>query len=267
MLKKKIKIFPGWYLPVSILLIGVVVVFFFFLYIQTKEAELTRYQQAPICENKPACRQIKTALLLKTGIKNTDNVRTGSSKYGGGSSRTTNITYYFQVSFEGRQTEVYTATKFASIKNLFDLPNIYIPELSQTDFQKKVVDVNPPGRQVKIELWESQITFIFTDIQQFDNNGVIFLPVSDSGIPQSPSATPESTKKVAIPTTNHPLIALRAVQENLVGVFLAVLIILMMTILLTLRFRKSYWPPDRRNHSHKMAVVSHEDRQRLARKS
>ncbi len=235
---KKIKISLVWYLPIITALICAAVIVFFYLQVQAKETELARYEQAKICQDAFSCRQTQTAVILHSETQESNHITTGRGY--NRSTRLVNTTYYFRIGFEDRQIESRVVTKFSIEKNSFNIDNIYVPGA----YEKYFATTNlPRGKQIKIELWEDQVTFILTDVFGTEYSEGNFFRIID--LTQSGTAPEESrpTLQVVIPTTNHPFIALRQAQEDLLGSLLGAVLILAVVILLTLRFRKAFWRP------------------------
>jgi hypothetical protein len=217
-LGRKIKISSVWTFSFITAIIGAVIIAIFYLPIATKQAEWEKYRQAKICQNVYGCRRIQTAVIIQSQTQSSVFKIPGRLS----SATQTNTKYYFQVDLGNNQAEFYVPTRVAIKNDPFDVPNIYIPAAEETTF----AEVNfPAGKQIKVEIWDNQVTFIFAD----------FLPWAN--------AHPENGQ-IAIPTANHPLVILRQTQQDLFGVILSVVVILILVIVLTLRFRKTNWRPD-----------------------
>ena len=231
---KKIKISPMWRVALITSLIGVVVASFFVLQRSIKQATWERYVQSKICQDSPACRQTRTAVILQSNTQSS-TIRVPSRF---SSQKQTDTEYYFVVDLGDRQSQFYVLTRVSPQKDLFDLPNIYLPDYSETNF----AEINfPQGKQIKLELWEDQVTFIFTDsigqAWSWDQSGHIFFitPMPPSVFSQNNSSLEKQKTNVqfAVPTANHPLIALQKAHKDLLGSILVVIIVVPMLMFVT----------------------------------
>jgi hypothetical protein len=216
-LGNKIRIPSMWRFIIIAAIICVFFVSFFYLPIPQKEIEWEKYQQAKICQNDLACRQTRTAVIIQSETQRSD-ISVPASRF---SSRTLMDTeYHFKIALENAQTEFYVVTQVSVENSLFNLPNLYIPDARQKTF----AEINfLQGKEIKVELWEKQVTFIFTD----------------SIDAEWPPTKSRPDLQFAIPTANHPLIILSKARQDLLGSVIGAILILGVVIAFAVRFRKS----------------------------
>lgn len=102
----------------------------------------------------------------------------------------------------------------------------------------------PAGRKTNLELWKGLVTFMFADYLGQQNS---------SPIPPSISEPDQTSimNEFAIPTVNHPLVALKKAQKDLLDAVIAILVIVPITILLTHYYTRKKlvdWRPNARSH-------------------
>ena len=246
---RKLRIPFIWKLTIVCIVVAAAVISLFYLQIPPKAANLARYQQAKICQDAPTCRQTQTVTVLQSQTKMaTFNVRT---KFGQ-SQHLADIQYYFKVNLDGHQIESNISPRISVDRYSFDVPNVF------TDFfnENAWAEINlPQGKKIKVEFWENQITFVFLNVMGHswpDGNTYFSTPDPNQSDPTAPSTG--KTLFFAIPTADHPVIALKKAQQDLFGVSIGAIIILGLLIMLALRFRKPFWPSDAPNHRNRTKI-------------
>jgi hypothetical protein len=109
----------------------------------------------------------------------------------------------------------------------FSFKDIYLPTSDDTYFAERYFPVN---KKVKVEIWQGQITFIFTDSDKAED--VLFN---------------RNPREIAIPTVNHPGIILILAQTDAAYGLIMEIIVLALTIFIAFRLRKDPFP--RRKHA------------------
>jgi hypothetical protein len=175
--------------------------FFLYLPIPIKQAAWERYQKAKICQDDTVdCRQTQTAVVVdsKTELtfENFRGIRATRS-----SSRLASTKYHFKIVFGERMLEADVLTGRPVEKNLLGLRNISQPDGDEPFFTSTYF---PNGKEIKIELWEDQITFIF--FNTLDNAH-------------------------AIPTASHPVIALQNALVDFFGVSFLIICLIIIPII------------------------------------
>lgn len=236
---REIRISNAWTVVIVAALMCGAVLLFFYLQIAPHQAELVSYQQAKTCQGKPGCgRQIQKVIILLSETR----VDFFSVPSGRGRSRTLSHTEsHFKFDMGGRPIESHIFTKVSLTRDLFDLPNIYLPSETESEFAQ----INfPQGKEIQVEVWNGRITFIFADrVGHFwGNNSIGMAEMTPAPLYISASKEPTGPK-FAIPTSDHPVATLKKAQQDLLSTFLLVVMVMFCVIVLARQFRKSFWRP------------------------
>jgi hypothetical protein len=182
--------------------------------------DLESYQQAPTCLNSNLCKQILQATVSENKTKLI--FRSAQSYVPKGPNiplptLAENYTVYVVLPDKSIQSAIIipnvpVSTKYFSFKDV-STPTSGDPYFAERNF--------PAGKEVKVEIWQGQITFIFTASNIAE----------DIILNRDP-------KEIGIPTANHPGVILSLAQRNFDNGVYVELLVLVLTIAIALRMSK-----------------------------
>jgi hypothetical protein len=161
------------------------------------EKNLEIYRQATTCLNSDPCRQMLQVTVSENKAES----------------------YTVNVILPDKSTQSVIIIPDIPINTkYFGSNDIYIPASGDPYFAERYF---PAQKGVKVEIWQGQITFIFTDSNKAE----------DITLNQSP-------KEIAIPTANHPGVIFILAQRNVSNWLIVEIIVLALTILIAYRLNK-----------------------------
>jgi hypothetical protein len=214
--KKRIKVNTS-------LLIGIAiyVAFISILYFRMKIMEnmFTDYSNAQLCKVSFDCREIYFVKVLDYGSSRISFQNYGSKGIPLDSG--TFEEYVFVISGEVMdKTNVKILPEIRVDMNKFDVENVYLP----SSFDKTITsDDFLDGKNVSVEIWRNDITFIFIN------------PISDNNEPISETISIVPSKQVeyemVLPTEKHPLIRFELAKRDFNGWGVGVLFMILSVII------------------------------------
>jgi hypothetical protein len=217
-LARKGKISWAWYLVMIIAAGGFLMLSVIQQRIVAAEKVLAIYQRTPACLNSDPCKQILQVKIKQIETKLLERfVSSWVPKSPKIQLPTLAKNYVLAVYLpnKGIQSAIIIPGILLDTKN-FSYKNIYLPNSNDQYF---AVDNFQQEDEIKVEIWESQITLVFTN--------------SIKGyLAQNP------TENIAIPTASHPQVILSLAQQDSNNVFIGTVIILTLMILVAIWFSK-----------------------------
>jgi hypothetical protein len=136
--------------------------------------------------------------------------------------------YIIDITLPDKSTQSAVITPHVQVNaDYFTAKDIYLPTPDDTYFAERYFPVN---KKVKVEIWQGQITFIFTDSDKAED--VLFN---------------RNSREIAIPTANHPGIILLLAQTDAAYGLIMEIFVLALTLFIAFRLRKDPYP--RRKHA------------------
>lgn len=226
-------------LKLSLGIVGFAFLLGIFLYprIPRAQKEFEKYQQSNFCSKQDSCRQLIEGVV--------------------GQSKTVKIS--FSVPAGRNSSRAITSTKYLIVLNLNNgeqktaviLPDIPLPEIAfgansylpETWLEKSFVeDYFPVGEKVKVEVWQNEITYVYTK----DFKGYVTLSINDGDNvlnPISPNSKDKTivqqsdAAEIMIPTINHPRIILFLAQDDFDGVIIGFGYLLIVTVFISILWK------------------------------
>jgi hypothetical protein len=182
--------------------------------------DMESYQQAPTCLNSNLCKQILQATVIENKTKLISRSAQSYVPKGPNIPLPTLAESYI-VNFILPDKSIQSAIILPNIPvntKYFGFKDVYLPTSDDLYFAERNL---PAEKEVKVEIWQGQITFIFTDSNKAE----------DIILNQSP-------REVAIPTANHPGVILILAQRDVNNGLIVEIIVLVLMISIAYRLNK-----------------------------
>lgn len=213
-MRKKLRISGYTWGLIVTLILGAIFIFISHQKIESSKQEMNNYVTSKFCSSDFNCRQIVSAMVLKsTSTKRIIN--SGGNKWGGmGVRKSVNVNFYVKIQDKNNQIhEIQIIPKTTADLEKVNTPqgfdDLYIGE--NEDFAENSF---PVGSQISLEIWQGKATSLFSQfINLTAENTEEFVFVVPNGLGpfqsnsgQTSISEMEENEAVVIPTTENPII-------------------------------------------------------------
>jgi len=206
------------------------------LQLKKAKVDLENYRNAPICDDSPNCRHIVQVMVLESYTARSVN----TFKIGRYKSTTAIRSLAYKVSLRLSNFKVQEATILPNL-NLEEF-SFDIPVVSLSDYNNQFVDLAgyyfPQSSNVHVEMWNGKPTLLYSryikETEEFLQSGQYIFSSSEN----VPAGNLDTTDEDAVPTTHHPLIFERQLQDDLNAFFNFVLFSVVIIVALKLVFKR-----------------------------